>query len=258
VIRQHPVAQARVERAAHVTLTISRGTPFAEVPAVAGVPAAAARAQLERSGFAGHYRYTPSWTIRKGRVIELRPRGGTRLRRPATVRIVVASGYPRAVVPDVQRLDVRSAQTQLAAKHLRYRVVWQLNKSVPANQVLRESPAAGSTVYSGTEVRLTVARTVRWVRVFTATGSDAYVSDPFTVPGRWRIRYRLTPGRDLYPALAQFSWARSDRPFGDGGFFANNPAGLQVYDVQDGAGTYRLGIRPYADTAWYVEVDAFK
>jgi serine/threonine-protein kinase len=258
VISQHPLARANVDGRAHVTLTISRGTPFAEVPAVAGVPAVAARAELERNGFVGRYRYTPSWTIRKGRVIELRPPRGTRLRRPATVRIVVASGYPRAVVPDVQRLDLRSAQTQLAAKHLHYRIVWERDKSVPANQVLRESPAAGSTVYSGTEVRLTVARTVRWVRVFAAAGSDGYESDPFTVPSRWRIRYRLTPARNLFPALAQFSWARSDQPFGDGSFFANNPTGIQVYDVQDGAGTYRLGIRPYAGTAWYVEVDAFK
>src|SRR5262249_56559652 len=124
------------------------------------------RAALAHAGFAGRYRYTPSWTIRKGRVIELRPPRGTRLRRPASVRIVVASGYPRAVVPDVQRLDLRSAGTQLAAKHLRYQVVYRLDGSVPANQVLGQSPAPGTTVYSGARVRLTVARTLRWGKVF--------------------------------------------------------------------------------------------
>jgi serine/threonine-protein kinase len=258
VIGQHPLPRSSVTSSARVTLTVSKGSPFAEVPAVAGVPAAEARAALAQAGFAGRFRYTPSWTIRKGRVIELRPPRGTRLRRPATVRIVVASGYPRAVVPDVQKLDLRSAGTQLAAKHLRYRVVYLLDPSAAVNQVLDQSPSPGATVYSGARIRLTVARTQRWVKVFATTGSDAYQSDPFSVPDRWRIRYRLTSGRPFFPALAQFSWARDGQPWGDGGFFANGSDGLAAYSVRDGAGVYRLGISPYAGTAWYVEVDAFK
>jgi hypothetical protein len=191
-------------------------------------------------------------------VIELRPPRGTRLRRPATVRIFVASGYPRAVVPNVQKLDLRSAGTQLTAKHLRYRVVYRLDPGAGVNQVLDQSPTPGATVYSGARIRLTVARTHRWVRVFADTGSDGYESDPFSVPDRWRIRYRLTAGKPFFPALAQFSWARAGQPWGNGGFFANGSDGLTVYSVQDGAGVYRLGISPYAGTAWYVEVDAFR
>jgi beta-lactam-binding protein with PASTA domain len=258
VIGQHPLPRSNATNDVRVTLTISKGSPFAQVPAVAGTPAATARAALVRAGFTGQFRYTPSWTIRKGRVIELRPPRGTRLRRPATVRIVVASGYPRAVVPDVQELDLRSAGTQLAAKHLRYRVVYRLDPGAALNQVLDQSPAPGATVYSGAQIRLTVARTHRWVKVFADNGSDAYQSDPFSVPDRWRIRYRLTAGKPFFPALAQFSWARAGEPWGNGGFFANGSDGLAVYSVEDGAGVYRLGISPYAGTAWYVEVDAFR
>ena len=258
VIRQHPLPRSSVTSSPRVTLIVSKGSPFAKVPAVAGVPAADARAALARAGFAGRFHYTPSWSIRKGRVIELRPPRGTRLRRPATVRIFVASGYPRAVVPNVQKLDLQSAGTQLTAKHLRYRVVYRLDPSAGVNQVLDQSPSPGATVYSGARIRLTVARTHRWVRVFADTGSDAYQSDPFSVPDRWRIRYRLTAGKPFFPALAQFSWARDGQPWGNGGFFANGSDGLAVYSVQDGAGVYRLGISPYAGTAWYFEVDAFR
>jgi beta-lactam-binding protein with PASTA domain len=258
VIGQHPLPRSNVPSGTRVMLTISKGSPFAKVPAVAGAPAADARAALARAGFAGRFRYTPSWTIRKGRVIELRPPRGTRLRRPATVRIFVASGYPRAVVPNVQKLDLQSAGTQLTAKHLRYRVVYRLDPSAGVNQVLDQSPSPGATVYSGARIRLTVARTHRWVTVFADTGSDAYQSDPFSVPDRWRIRYRLTAGKPFFPALAQFSWARAGQPWGNGGFFANGSDGLAVYSVQDGAGVYRLGVSPYAGTAWYVEVDAFR
>src|SRR5262249_26841183 len=94
VISQRPRASERVRSDACVRLVVSKGTPFARVPAIAaGTRAPAAKALLERSGFRGRYRFTPSWTVRKGAVIELRPAAATRLRRPATVRIVVASGY---------------------------------------------------------------------------------------------------------------------------------------------------------------------
>ncbi len=257
VISQRPPARSPLGKDGQVRLVVSKGTPFAAVPAIAvGEPAAAAFAALRQSGFGGRFRYTPSWTVRKGTVIGLHPRTGTRLHRPATVRIVVASGYPREVVPDLRNSNLVSAQTKLAAKHLNYRVVYRLERTLPANQVLGQIPPAGATVYKGTRVRLAVSRTLRWVKVLAQTGADPYQSDPFTVSEHWRIRYRLTPG-EFGPALAQFSWSRDGNPFGNGGFFANT-AGMSTYTVSDGAGTFRLAVSPYVGTAWYVEVDALQ
>jgi serine/threonine protein kinase len=258
VISQRPAPHTQLGSDALVRLTVSKGTPFAEIPAVAvGVAPPTAKALLERRGFVGRYRYTPSWTVRKGTVIGLRPETGTRLRRPATVKIVVASGYPRSVVPNVENASLASAQTQLEAKHLRYRIVYRLAQNVPKNQVLGQIPGAGATVYQGTRVRLTVARTLQWVKVLAASGADAYASDPFTVPDRWRIRYRLTAG-DFGPAVAQVGWSAAGALFADNGFIADTAGVLRTHAVTDGAGTYKLAITPYAGTAWYVEVDAFK
>jgi eukaryotic-like serine/threonine-protein kinase len=258
VIRQRPRPRERLGNDSRVTLTVSKGTPFAAIPLVAvGEPAARAKASLERSGFDGRFRYTPSWTIRKGTVIELRPGVGTRLRRPATVRIVVASGYPRAVVPNVENAELGTAQAQLVAKHLRYRVVYRLDRTVPTNQVLGQIPAAGATVYSGTRVRLTVSRTLRWTKVLARSGSDAFVSDPFSVPAHWRIRYRLDGGYFASP-LAQVTWVPDGGVSGGGNFVANTAGDLQTVAVADGPGTYRLSVNPYVGTSWYVEVDALK
>jgi len=257
VISQRPRASERLRSDAQVRLVVSKGTPFARVPAIAGgTPAPAAKTLLVRHGFRGRYRFTPSWTVRKGAVVELRPAPTTRLRRPATVRIVVASGYPRAVVPDVQNHDVASAEAQLAAKHLRSHIVYRLTNDEP-NVVLRQIPAAGATVYSGTRVRLTVSRTLRWVRVLAQSGTGGFVSDAFTVPRHWRIRYRLSPGA-FGPALAQIRWARDNDVFVDGSFVADSPGALRTYGVGDGAGTFRLAVSPYAETSWYVEVDALE
>ena len=257
VISQRPAARTSVGRGAAVMLTVSKGTPFAEVPAVpVGAPAPAAKETLARTGFSARLRYTPSWTVRKGAVIELRPRAGVRLRRPATVSILVASGYPREVVPQVANADLASAQSKLEAKHLRYQIVYRLLPNEPMNQVVGQIPSAGAIVYRGSRIRLAVARTYRWVNLFHWSGVERFQSDPFTVPARWRIRYRLAAAASL-PALAQFFWFPDSEPFAGNGFVASE-TGIRSYAVPDGAGTYRLAVNPLAGTSWSVEVDAFE
>jgi streptogramin lyase len=93
--------------------------------------------------------------------------------------------------------------------------------------------------------------------VLSQSGQEGYESDPFTVSGRWRIRYRLAAG-DFGPALTRFTWLRDGDVFGSGGFLGATAGDLQTYPVSDGAGTYRLAVSPYAGTSWYVEVDALE
>ena len=255
VIRQKPLPTSPFPSGTHVRLVVSRGSPYAPVPALAGRLAEAARASLARQGFTSRYVFAPSWTVRKGSVVGLQPRAGTRLRRPTQVTVVVASGYPRSVVPDVRNVDLASAQRELAAKRLRYRLVWRLSEGTPG-QVLDQIPAPGTTVYQGAKIRLTITRTLRWVKLFAVSGSDDYESDVFTVPERWRIRYRLT-GNDFGLAIAQLGWAGVDDSGGHS-FFANGAGSLRTYVSDDGAGSYRLNVRPVAGTHWYVEVEALE
>jgi eukaryotic-like serine/threonine-protein kinase len=257
VISQQPLPRTKLAGRASVQLVVSRGTPFAYVPRLAGVRATSARASLARQGFASRFRYQSSWTVRKGAVIGLQPRAGTHVRRPATLTIVVANGYPRATVPDVRNDDLASARSELESSGLRYRLVYRLTDAVPPAQVLAQIPAAGISVYQGTRVRLTISRTLRWMNVFSASGTDAYESDVFTVPDRWRIRYRLDA--DAFGlALARLTWTPEGDLFGGGTFTANAAGTLRTYGVRDGAGTYRLSVNPYAGTGWYAEVDALR
>jgi beta-lactam-binding protein with PASTA domain len=259
VVRQRPRPDAKLERGVEVTLLVSKGTPFAQVPSIlSGTAPETAKAYLERSGFTVRYRWTPSWYVRKGTMVELNPAAGMRVRRPATVRVVVSSGWPRRVVPDLAGVDLESAKQELEAKHLRYGIVYHRSQTAAPGQVLAQKPAAGNTVYEGTRVWLGAARRVRWKKVLSLSGSDAYESEPFTVQGKWRIRYRLDPGEDSDPS-AEFAWTRDGDLFSDGSFVADTPDAIQVHDVSDGAGTYRLTVRPYAsDASWYVEVDALQ
>jgi eukaryotic-like serine/threonine-protein kinase len=257
VIRQQPVPRTRLAGTAEVRLVVSRGTPYAYVPAVAGSRAGPARQTLARQGFGSRYVLAASWTVRKGAVIGMQPRAGTYLRRPATVTIVVASGYPRSVVPEVRGTDLAAAESRLGESRLRYRLVYRLTDQAPPGRVLEQIPEPGISVYQGAQVRLTVARTLQWVKVFAASGSDGFESDAFTVPDRWRIRYRLAPG-DFGLALARLIWAPDGDPSATDSFVATAAGVLRTYGVGDGAGSFRLAVSPYAGTRWYVEVDALR
>jgi eukaryotic-like serine/threonine-protein kinase len=258
VISQRPAARTSVGRRSAVTLTVSKGTPFAEVPAVAvSMSVPAARETLAQTGFAARLHYTPSWTVRKGTVIETRPHAGVRLRRPAVVSIIVASGYPREIVPQVISADLASAQSRLEAKHLRYQIVYRLMPNGSVNQVVGQIPSAGAIVYRGSRIRLTVARMYHWVNLFRWSGMDRFQSDLFTVPARWRIRYQLAATASL-PALAQFFWSPNGDLFAGHGFVAGETGNTDSYVVRDGAGTYQLTVDPLSGTNWSVEVDAFE
>ena len=99
---------------------------------------------------------------------------------------------------------------------------------------------------------------MRWTKVFSQSGTGSYESVPFTVPAKWHIRYRLDGG-DLFGASAELAWTRDGDLFSDGSFVADNVGAMQVHDVSDGAGTYRLSVRPYSSgTSWSVEVDALQ
>src|SRR4051812_20722215 len=255
VIQQEPQPRSRSAMGTQVRLVVSKGSPYAPVPAVAGRPLATARASLARRGFTSRFVYATSWAVRKGSVVGLQPRAGTRLRRPARVTLVVASGYPRSVVPDVRDVGLAAAQSRLAGEHLRYRLVWRLTEGTPG-QVLDQIPAPGTTVYQGAQIRLTVSRSLRWVKVFGTSGNDDYESDAFAVPDHWRIRYRLA-SNVFGLALARLTWGGADE-IGSHSFVANGAGSLRTYVSDDGAGTYRISVHPYVGTRWYVEVDALE
>jgi beta-lactam-binding protein with PASTA domain/predicted Ser/Thr protein kinase len=257
VIRQQPAPQERIEDGVAVMLTVSKGSPFTDVPAVAaGTPAAEARTILGRNGFRVRYRYTPSWSVRKGTVIELEPGSGTRVRRPATMSVIVSSGFPRAMVPDVQNVDLETAEAQLEAKHLRYAIVYRTSETSLPNQVVEQHPSPRTVVYEGRRVWLAVTRVLRWRKVFADSGTGSYESPPFDVSRKWRIRYRLD-GDDFWGVTTEFAWARDGDFFRDGSFVGQTTGSVQSHDVSEGAGTYRLSVRPYfRDTSWYVEVDS--
>jgi eukaryotic-like serine/threonine-protein kinase len=129
-----------------------------EVPDVVGRPQAEAVTVLLAAGFEVP---TPTTTSRDdrpaGEVVEQRPTGGTRSTVGEAVALTVVAATPRVEVPALRGLMLANADADIEASGLRRGTVGRLRSDEPPGTVLRQDPAAGSTVAPGTEVALVVA-----------------------------------------------------------------------------------------------------
>ncbi|MDP9398865.1 MAG: Stk1 family PASTA domain-containing Ser/Thr kinase [Actinomycetota bacterium] len=147
VVATTPAVGALLRRDSAVTLVVSRGRAPAEVPAVVGLPSAAAGDALARASLLVSLREEPSDTVPTGTVISQQPSGGM-LPPGSTVELVVSRGPAPVAVPDVSGRSLEEAVGLLEAAGLR------TVASGPTlfNRVVGTDPAAGAQVPRGTLV----------------------------------------------------------------------------------------------------------
>jgi serine/threonine-protein kinase len=151
VISQTPAAGTEVRRGAEVSFVVSKGRRPIEVPDVTGDPRAEAVAAIEEAGLVAQIGEEYSTKVEKGRIISQDPSDGT-LFRGDPVSLVVSLGPETIEIPDVEGDDADAAKAELESAGLVVRSVVLL----PAgpNNVLRQSPAEGTTVRVGSEVTI--------------------------------------------------------------------------------------------------------
>ena len=151
VISQQPAAGTEVKRGAEVSFVLSKGRRPIEVPGVVGETRQSAAEAVEAAGLVVGVDEAFSDDVEKGRVIAQDPNDGT-LFRGDEVTLTVSLGPETIEVPDVEGADADDAKAELEAAGLVVRTIVLL----PAgpNNVLRQAPAEGSTVRSGSEVTI--------------------------------------------------------------------------------------------------------
>ena len=151
MISQQPAAGTEVKRGAEVSFVVSKGRRPIEVPDVVGETRQAAAETVEAAGLVVRVDEAFSDDVEKGRVIAQDPSDGT-LFRGDEVTLTVSLGPETIEVPDVEGADADDAKAELEAAGLVVRTIVLL----PAgpNNVLRQAPAEGSTVRSGSEVTI--------------------------------------------------------------------------------------------------------
>ena len=159
VISQSPVAGTEVNPGSAVSLVISSGPAQIAVPNVVGDTQSAAGAAFTSIGLVvGTITTASSSTVPAGDVISQSPAAGTLVNPGSAVNLVISSGPSLIVVPDVVGDMQATAEQAIAGAGLTVgSVTFTGSNSVPAGEVLSQSPAAGTQASAGTAVNLTIS-----------------------------------------------------------------------------------------------------
>ena len=159
VISQNPVAATLVAPGAAVALVVSSGPPPVPVPNVVGLTQSAASTALTSATLTtGAVTQATSPTVPAGSVISQNPVAATLVAPGTAVALVVSSGPPLVAVPNVVGLTQAAAGTSLTTATLTTGAVTQATSAtVPAGNVISQSPVAATLVAPGTAVALVVS-----------------------------------------------------------------------------------------------------
>jgi eukaryotic-like serine/threonine-protein kinase len=173
VISQSPSGGSKVSSGADVTIVVSSGPGSAALGSFAGETAAQAINKLRAAGFKPSRKDQPSATIAAGKVIGTEPPAGTELQVGSPVVVLVSSGPAQVRVPDVSGDSQAGAESALTAVGLSVgTVTQQVSSTQSAGSVIAQSPSAGSSVRTGTQVNLTVAKAASEVAVPKVVGQS--------------------------------------------------------------------------------------
>jgi beta-lactam-binding protein with PASTA domain len=158
VAAQDPRPNTEAPEGSTVTITVSTGPGEATVPAVAGLTAEKAEAQLRDAGFETRVERRFSDQVERGRVIGTAPASGSVVERGSTVVLHVSRGVEQVEVPDLVGDSEDEARSALGDAGLRAgEVTDRENAEEEPGTVLEQDPAAGGQVDRGSAVNLVVA-----------------------------------------------------------------------------------------------------
>jgi beta-lactam-binding protein with PASTA domain/tRNA A-37 threonylcarbamoyl transferase component Bud32 len=155
-----------------VTISVSSGGVKVKIPKVAGLASEIASKQLEDLQLQVNPVQERSDTVPVNIVIRTAPKAGARVEPNSVVTLVVSAGPAPIIVPDVKGLDQVDATQRLADAGFRVAKTLADSATVPAGQVIRTQPAAGTEAPKDSTVTLVVSSGPKQVTVPDVVGQD--------------------------------------------------------------------------------------
>jgi len=154
VYKQDPGAGSKVDKGGTVMLWVSTGPPKVTVPDVKGEQWSVAQQALVNAGLQPQ-KFSVGGND-AGKVTATDPGAGERVPKGSKVRVNVESGPAMVAVPSVVGLSIQDATSRLnsAGFHANPQYV---DSNAPANQVISQTPAAGTSEAKGTSVTVRVS-----------------------------------------------------------------------------------------------------
>jgi beta-lactam-binding protein with PASTA domain/predicted Ser/Thr protein kinase len=169
VIGTSPAAFQSVPPGTSVDINVSSGKPLLKVPDVTGQSQSSAKSALRGAGFQVQTTTQTSTTAKAGTVISQNPSGGTQTPSGSTVSLVIAKAPPTATVPNVVNQPQQSATAALKGAGFKVTVSKQVSSTVPAGDVISQSPSANSSATKGSTVTIVVAKAPKKTPTTTTT-----------------------------------------------------------------------------------------
>ena len=158
VLGQNPVSAARIVKGGTITLTLSLGPEKVSVPDVVGKDFELAKAELTDAKLTvvkGPARYDDN--LPAGVVVATEPKVGTVLKPGAKVTLAVSKGRAPVSVPNLVGKNINEARAILAQLGLTPVETYE-DSDKPKDEVLGQSPADGTGVEKGAQVKLEISK----------------------------------------------------------------------------------------------------
>jgi serine/threonine-protein kinase len=253
IVAQDPPEGEQIPERGALLVSVSLGSAYTDMPSVAGLASRDAQALLERTGFVTTKRYAPSTDIAAWHAVETDPAVGTRVKRPAHVRLTISTGPPRLPVPTVDGLDGAQARKALEGAGFTVQLERKGKTDVEPGTVLALSPKPGTRAQLGSTVILTVARAPHWTPVEHVEGTEDAEPSPISVPAGARLVLTTV---DTSP-LGLFGVDVDVQLSGDVEGESNVNAGetLVLADVAGNARTIEVGLDVHGSVHWALTVE---
>ena len=256
IVAQDPPQGERIPERGALLVSVSRGSAYAEMPAVAGLAGAAAAALLERNGFTPTRRYAPSAEIEAWHALDTEPATGERVKRPARVVLVISTGPPKRPVPAVEGLDAAGVEQRLRDAGFEPALEEEASQSVEPGTVLSVTPKPGARVPVGATVTVVVARAPRWEAVSQVESTEDADEQVMTVPAETRLVLVTddTSPLELFGGKIEVEWS------GDESGKTKLRAGeaIVLLDATDHDRTVSVRVDVDGATHWRLAVEAWR
>nr|MDT0662125.1 Stk1 family PASTA domain-containing Ser/Thr kinase [Micromonospora sp. DSM 115978] len=158
VLGQSPASTSRILKDGTITLVLSLGPERFEVPDVVGKRFDLAQSELEQAKLAvkrGPDRFDDN--LPKGVVVAIDPEPGAQAKPGDEIVVTVSKGKAPITVPNLVGKNVNEARTQLQQLGLEVVESYQDDER-PKDQVIGQSPADGTGVERGAQIKLDVSK----------------------------------------------------------------------------------------------------
>lgn len=178
IIDQDPLAGARAKKGDAVNVTISLGVETTKVPTLIGLTIDKAKEELRKAELQlGSVSHAPSSSVAPGKIMRQSVDPGITVSKGSTIDVVVSQGVPKVIMPDVVGLSFEDATAILDQYGLKYSREDRVDDSVPAGEIITQSPDAGTEVEKGTIVTLVVSLGPESVQVPNEVGRKATTAE---------------------------------------------------------------------------------